>query len=81
VNHPAQADEAKGMTDLLPCPFCGWKTPGVCFDGALAWIECPDCFAEGSPCEEDTREKTVAEAIKAWNRRAPALHPDGGNPR
>ena len=60
------------MTDLLPCPFCGHDDLNECFDGALGWIECPNCSAEGPLCEYGERSVTLKEAAEAWNRRPAA---------
>jgi hypothetical protein len=89
MNHPAQADEAKGMTDLKPCPFCGGapvKREVNFWTGrsnSLIRVEFQHWCAGESPRLKTYIKAdgvTEAEAISAWNRR-PALHPDGGNPR
>lgn len=60
------------MNELLPCPFCGHDDLNECFDGVLAWVECPNCSTEGPVCEASTRGTTVREAAEAWNRRPAA---------
>ncbi len=53
------------MTDeLKPCPFCGARDPDW-FHVVYGEVNCGNCGAVG-PCE-----LTDAEAIAAWNRRAP----------
>lgn len=68
----------KDKKELLPCPFCGskdvrLKDTNVMLDGELQGEEkvynCNGCGAV-SPCAYDNRTK--ADAIKAWNKRAPS---------
>lgn len=59
------------MTDLKPCPWClerGHPVPRISAAGRpiLHYVECARCEATGPACN------TEAEAITAWNRRAPA---------
>jgi Lar family restriction alleviation protein len=60
---------------LERCPFCGWPAASNFAQVGVAWVTCTDCGAEG-PVED-----TEAEAIAAWNRRAPAsqARPAGGS--
>lgn len=59
---------------LLPCPFCGGRSLGFirpCTDGGLGVI-CHTCHTT-----MDSRVETEAEAITAWNRRAPQPEREG----
>lgn len=60
--------------DLKPCPFCASKNvvPNQVSSGGGWGVLCRNCHAY-----QDTRALTQAEAIAAWNRRAPldALEP------
>lgn len=57
------------MTELLPCPFCGGEaetlTAESMYGGYLFGIMCNDCRSRGDVYD------TEAEAIAAWNSRAP----------
>lgn len=61
--------EARTLSDLLPCPFCGgraemWKAHPE-NPKRKAWIACMD------RCAVMTKEyESTAEAIEAWNTRA-----------
>jgi Lar family restriction alleviation protein len=66
------------MTDkqkLKPCPFCGGEARSGVHDPSwdiregIAW-----CYAE---CGASVTRKTKAEAITAWNTRAPDSAPEG----
>lgn len=52
------------METIRPCPFCGSKQVGFCFnDGNTSmWVECDDCGAEGSGAT------IQADAVESWNR-------------
>lgn len=54
--------------DVLPCPFCG--AAGTTFkDAGLRWF----AHCTNDECDSvSTNKPTEAEAIAAWNRRAPA---------
>jgi Lar family restriction alleviation protein len=52
--------------DLLPCPHCGGEAQDDFIDGESYLIECSVCRAETGIKDSE------AEAITAWNRRAPA---------
>jgi Lar family restriction alleviation protein len=50
--------------ELKACPFCG--SPAVTAKSSGLWVAlCVKCFAEGTPLNGE------AEAITAWNTRAP----------
>lgn len=52
-------------TTLAPCPWCG-EVPDAALDVCGTAIECPSCGTCGpAGCD-------AAEAVKAWQRRAPA---------
>ena len=65
------------MTDLLPCPFCGGtpklRTHRTGEDSEEAFVECPNCEVR-TTYYEDVYAPT-ADAIAAWNRRAPSPTP------
>ena len=74
------------MTELLPCPFCGGEpmqhshqkgNPSGWEFECDHWICCAteDCPAHVGMCE------TPAEAIAAWNRRAPVWQPISTAPK
>ena len=66
--------DAKGTSDLLPCPFCGDKASTRHIrDGREVW--CRGCGAAGSPAFHGPLTIPSAEdrAIAAWNRRATTL--------
>lgn len=52
------------MTELKPCPFCGFQHPTTIESGGRAYVECPLCRAGTSSRE------TEEEAMAAWNTRA-----------
>lgn len=61
---------ADGLTELLPCPFCGHTVAAVYHDQSsdhmYDWdyhVECEQCCAQGES------DKNKDEAIAAWNRR------------
>jgi Lar family restriction alleviation protein len=67
----------KMMSDLKPCPFCGYETTRINADfqsgtedreGCPVAVICPSCAATGpfEYCPPETADK----AIKAWNKRA-----------
>lgn len=61
------------MSELLPCPFCGGeaKPSGERFENTiLSWVYCTSCGAAGG------YRHTEAEAIAAWNSRAPMSDED-----
>ena len=77
-------DEAIEAAALLPCPFCGeeyaemshYTTASSPKEPAGYYVECGYCSAAGPPFEVQgempyRHEYTKAEAIAAWNRRAP----------
>lgn len=61
------------MTDLLPCPFCGWKTPSIHSTGSgTAWVTCDRCLSQtGGFQDADMPEHILRDhAAKEWNRRS-----------
>lgn len=55
----------KGMTELLPCPFCN-GTAEVSQLVGLWSCECKDCYAATVPMPDG------GAAVRRWNRRSPA---------
>ena len=68
------------MTDLKNCPFCGEAEDVQArvsigeHDDSEQLVECRNCGATMArwlaPAQFDEREKSLAYAIEAWNRRA-----------
>ena len=62
------------MSELLPCPFCGTEGSVWSREGReLVWVA--GCHQDG--CVADypgTEFRSEADAIAAWNRRAPSPH-------
>lgn len=65
--------------ELLPCPFCGGEARHV-LDNIYSndhrrvhatWVECAKCGAEGTHVVDRHNNDHRAEAITAWNTRAP----------
>ena len=81
-NGQAEAEVA-AMTDLLPCPFCGGEAKvGTHENPALGVM----WFLAGClrPCDVSPETKifgTEAEAIAAWNTRAPQWQPISTAPK
>lgn len=73
-----------GLTELLPCPFCGSGKVETTGSMSRTEVWCDSCNAtgpsifHGGPTDDRrTLNRCEAEAIAAWNRRA-AL-PVGGD--
>jgi hypothetical protein len=72
---------AAGMTELLPCPFCGGEAAVGLFRSSIMnrnWqADCvnPECACSVSTCALETME----EAITAWNTRADLSRPHGSD--
>lgn len=58
------------VTDLLPCPFCGGDavTENLILEGV---VRCSGCCAKIIRKHEVKEDTGQAEAIAAWNTRAP----------
>lgn len=63
--------------ELLPCPFCGGE-PETSGSMSRTYVYCEACGASGSSIfhggptnDRDILNRCEAEAIAAWNRRAP----------
>jgi Lar family restriction alleviation protein len=62
---------ARGVPELLPCPFCGGEAHMRYDAGAFAECTNDQCDATGPQrLGPVSREDDVREAIAAWNRRA-----------
>lgn len=79
----AMPDSSENITALLPCPFCGGEArladntgPKLC-TAAHAFVF---CIKRGCPGSGD-EQNTVAEAIAAWNTRAPLYTAPQGSER
>ncbi len=63
------------MTDLLPCPFCGWTEHAVAHSGPSSYlwtfaVMCRKCGALGPSRSDRTRKRdAIRRARIAWNRR------------
>ena len=80
------------MTELLPCPFCGGKVSfstweAYSTDASYSCVKCPKCLVT-MPCDSPRFDYTsrtwsaqTAEAIAAWNRRAPVWQPIATAPK
>ncbi len=66
--------------NLLPCPFCGYKSPRAGVESAFAYhVKCGICGARTKPVNlPDTWDRRrgcledhlIKEAVKAWNSRS-----------
>lgn len=53
------------MTNLKPCPFCGWHEPDLEHsydDEPVHWVVCLECLAAGPICD------TADDAVATWNK-------------
>lgn len=58
------------------CPFCGCEDVKTeCHHNRLvrAYIQCNHCAARGSVIIEETREKAIEAAARAWNGSTPTI--------
>lgn len=61
------------MTELKPCPFCGYEAEISIgrFDGKpTSYVMCKKCAARGEFFFVSPKYASDDRAIKAWNRRA-----------
>lgn len=49
--------------EILPCPFCGDKSPIVCVEDNIYSVWCPECASTGA--KDFDRDG----AIQSWNKR------------
>lgn len=58
---------------IKPCPFCGYFTCEIQYDGNSYYVACPSCFSRGpSIASFDQRDiYNLHEAITQWNKRKP----------
>lgn len=49
--------------EVLPCPFCGDKSPIVCYEGDIYSVWCPECSSTGA------KDFDRNGAIRSWNTR------------
>ena len=69
--------DTKYAGGLLPCPFCGAcaesRIQGTHSGDAYAWAGCTECHADINIAVHwmEDGKKDLADAIAAWNRRAP----------
>lgn len=66
------------MTELKPCPFCGWSHISVTVNASCVKMWCPGCGARMTRGGKKDSYSSIAMcrryvmpiAVEAWNRRA-----------
>lgn len=61
------------MTELKPCPFCGYSAviePYKVRKGYEATVHCNACLAYMMTITYDTEEEAIEAVTEAWDRRA-----------
>lgn len=61
------------MSELKPCPFCGWEAmleQARVRKGYESSVVCCGCLVYMPTITYDTQEEADEAAIEAWNRRA-----------
>ena len=89
VERPQRREMSETPTQLLPCPWCGCtpKELSIREGYTFRWrtVECPECGAGpgevriqtmGNGTAEDWEVQAKADAIAAWNTRAPDAERD-----
>ena len=56
---------------FLPCPFCGSSTCERQWNGAVIYVQCPNCYATGPQFATFEPKDYYAnnDALTAWNKR------------
>lgn len=58
-----RAFETINKPELLPCPFCGYKSMLLCEDEGWSYVMCGHCLATSG------YRKSIEEAVDDWNTR------------